>query len=79
MARHGELPERLGRPVWSKPIGGLLATTLGTVLLACAVIDIPRQLGVLGGLLAVAFVGETVIRVRGRRRTKPPQLRGFRA
>ena len=136
MARDGELPERLGRPVWSKPIGGLLATTLGTLLivntveiegislmgsagflivfaavnlaavrlaapgrasqalslggavacigclvalLAYAVIDIPRQLGVLGGLLAVAFVGETVIRMRGRRRAKPPRLRGFRA
>ncbi len=31
MARHGELPQRLGEPVWHRPIGGLLATTLGTL------------------------------------------------
>jgi amino acid transporter len=33
MARHGELPERLGRPIWDRPIGGLLATTLGTLVI----------------------------------------------
>ncbi len=32
MARHGELPVRLGKPVWNRPIGGLLATTAGTLL-----------------------------------------------
>ena len=33
MARHGELPERLGKPVWNRPIGGLIATTIGTLLI----------------------------------------------
>ena len=33
MARHGELPEPLGRPIWDRPIGGLLATTLGTLVI----------------------------------------------
>jgi amino acid transporter len=33
MARHGELPERLGRPIWDRPIGGLLATTIGTLVI----------------------------------------------
>jgi amino acid transporter len=123
MARDGELPEYLGRPVWSRPIGGLVATTLGTLvivntvdlegislmgsagfliifaavnlaalrlaadrgrarilslagLLACvcslaglvyyAATHIPAQLAVLGGLVAVAVVGEAVIRSRGR-------------
>ena len=30
MGRDGELPARFGRPVWNRPIGGLLATTAGT-------------------------------------------------
>jgi amino acid transporter len=33
MAREGELPQRLGRPVWNRPIGGLLATALGTLVI----------------------------------------------
>ena len=122
MAHHGELPERLGRPVWNRPIGGLLVTMLGTLLVvgfvniegislmgsagflivfaavnlaavrlpgrtrtttavsltgaaACvaslaalvayAATHIPAQLGVLGGMLAAAAVGEAVIRARG--------------
>jgi amino acid transporter len=123
MARHGELPKRLAAPVWSRPIGGLLATTLGTLvvvntveiegislmgsagflvifaavnlaatrlastrrisrivslagavacsgslvaLVAYAAVRIPVQLAVLGGLLAVAVIGEAAIRIRGR-------------
>jgi amino acid transporter len=123
MARHGELPERLGEPLWRRPIGGLLATTLGTLLvvntvdiegislmgsagflivfcavdlaalrlaaktrlartvsfagavacagclvalIAYAATRMPSELGVLGGLLAAAVVGETAIRLRGR-------------
>jgi amino acid transporter len=123
MARHGELPKRLGEPVWSRPIGGLVATTLGTLLivntveiegislmgsagfliiftaanlaavrlasprrvsrilsfggaaacvgslialLAYSATRIPAQLAVLGALLAVAIVGEAVIRIRAR-------------
>jgi amino acid transporter len=125
MARHGELPERLGEPIWDRPIGGLLATTLGTLLVvntvniqgislmgsagflivfaavnlaavrlvgdthtrvalslagavACAgslaaliaytATHHPAQLGVLGGLLAAAVVGEGLVRRRRRAR-----------
>ena len=125
MARHGELPERLGEPIWNRPIGGLLATTLGTLLIvntvdlegislmgsagflivfaavnlaavrlvgdtrvsvalslagavACAgslaalvayaATHIPAQLGVLGGLLATAAVGEAIIKRHRRAR-----------
>jgi amino acid transporter len=121
MARHGELPERLGKPIWDRPIGGLLATTLGTLVIvntvniegislmgsagfliifatvnlaaarllvgtrlaaaaeiagaiaciAClaalatyAATHIPGQLGVLGGLLATAILGEALLRRR---------------
>jgi amino acid transporter len=123
MARHGELPERLGEPIWRRPIGGLLATTLGTLVIlntveiegislmgsagfliifaaanvaairlasprrtswvislagaaACvgslvalityAAVEIPDQLAVLAGLLGLAIVGETAIRMRER-------------
>ena len=33
MARHGQLPAHLGEPIWNRPIGGLIATTLGTLLI----------------------------------------------
>ncbi len=122
MARDGELPERLGRPIWNRPIGGLAATMLGTLLIvntvgiegislmgsagflvvfaavnlaavrlggagagralalagavAClgslaalvvyAATHIPAQLGVLGGLIGAAVVGEALVRVGGR-------------
>jgi amino acid transporter len=121
MAHDGELPEALGRPLWNRPIGGLVATTLGTLVIvntvniqgislmgstgflvvfaavnlanarlgaenrlttitayagagAClaslaalvvyAATHIPGQLGVLGGLIAAAVVGEMLLRPR---------------
>ena len=121
MARDGELPERLGEPIWDRPIGGLLATTLGTLvivntvniegislmgsagfliifaavnvaawrllantrlgaaaeitgaltcigclgaLITYAATHIPGQLGVLGGLLGTAILGEALLRGR---------------
>ncbi len=121
MARHGELPERLGQAIWNRPIGGLLATTFGSLVIvntvniegtslmgsagfliifaavnlasrrltaenrrtkvialagavAClgslaalvvyAATHIPAQLGVLGGLVITAVVGEALLRPR---------------
>jgi amino acid transporter len=121
MARHEELPHRLGEPIWDRPVGGLLATTLGTLvvvntvniegislmgsagfliifaavnlaakrllantrlqasaeffgalaclvclaaLIAYAATHIPGQLGILGGLLGTAILGERLIRCR---------------
>jgi len=131
MARDGELPARLGKPVWDRPIGGLLATTAGTLvivntvdiegislmgsagflvifaavnlaawrllanarlaatveiagalaccgclvaLIAYAVTHVPGQLGVLGGLLGTAIVGEALVRRRraGKARSRSP-------
>jgi amino acid transporter len=124
MGRDGELPARFGQPVWNRPIGGLLATAAGTLLIvntvniegislmgsagfliiftavnlaarrlthhrgparalpvagaiACAgsligltlyaATHIPRQLAVLGALIASAAASEAIIRTRGRR------------
>jgi amino acid transporter len=33
MGRDGELPSRFGQPIWNRPIGGLVATTAGTLLI----------------------------------------------
>ena len=33
MGRDGELPARFGQPVWNRPIGGLIATTAGALLI----------------------------------------------
>ncbi len=124
MARHGELPSRLAQPIWNREIGGLLATTVGTLvvvntvdlegislmgsagflivfaavnlaavrlasaahvartvslagavaclgclvaLVAYSAAHIPAQLGVLGGLIVAAIVGEAFLRRRRRR------------
>ena len=121
MARHGELPARLAQPIWNRELGGLLATTIGTLvvvntvdlegislmgsagflivfaavnlaagrlaagtrftrtvslagagaclgclvaLVAYSAAHIPAQLGVLAGLVAVAIVGEALLRHR---------------
>jgi amino acid transporter len=123
MARHGELPVALARPVWDRPVGGLLATGAGTLvivntvdiegislmgssgflivfaavnvaafrltaarrrarlgalagaatciaslgaLVVYAATNIPGQLAVLGGLLALAVIGEALMRMRRR-------------
>jgi amino acid transporter len=130
MAHDGQLPEALGRPVWNRPIGGLLATTLGTLVIvntvniqgislmgsagflvifaavnlahkrlgaknrlttitavagatAClaslaalvtyAATHIPAQLGVLGGLITGAVIGETLLRPHRTTRTSMTQ------
>ncbi|MFJ9539255.1 APC family permease [Streptomyces sp. NPDC101225] len=57
MARHGELPEHLAEPVWHRPIGGLIATTLGT-LLVVNLVDIEgiSLMGSAGFLIVFAAV-----------------------
>ncbi len=71
MARHGELPPALGRPVWNRPIGGLVATTIGT-LLVVNTIDIEgiSLMGSAGFLLIFAAVNLAVLRLRATRTTK---------
>jgi amino acid transporter len=57
MARHGELPERLGRPIWDRPIGGLLATMLGTLVIVNTVdIEGVSLMGSAGFLIVFAAV-----------------------
>jgi amino acid transporter len=67
MGRHGELPERLGEPVWNRPIGGLLATALGTLLIVNTVnIEGISLMGSAGFLIVFAAVNLAAIRlVRG--------------
>ena len=57
MAHDGELPEGLGRPVWNRPIGGLLATTLGTLVIVNTVnIEGISLMGSAGFLIIFAAV-----------------------
>ena len=61
MARHGELPAALGQPVWDRPIGGLLATTVGTLVVVNAVdIEGISLMGSAGFLLIFAAVNVAV-------------------
>ena len=71
MARDGELPPALGRPVWDRPIGGLLATTAGT-LVVVNVLDVEgiSLMGSAGFLLIFAAVNLAVLRLRTARTTK---------
>ncbi|MFR9800309.1 APC family permease [Streptomyces sp. MS06] len=64
MARHGELPEHLAEPVWHRPIGGLIATTLGT-LLVVNLVDIEgiSLMGSAGFLIVFAAVNVAAARV----------------
>jgi amino acid transporter len=64
MARHGELPSRLGEPIWRRPIGGLLATTLGTLVIVNTV-DIRgiSLMGSAGFLIVFAAVNLAAIRL----------------
>jgi amino acid transporter len=64
MARHGELPRRLGDPVWSRPIGGLIATTLGTLLVVNTVnLEGISLMGSAGFLLIFAAVDLAALRL----------------
>ncbi len=57
MARDGELPEELGHPVWNRPIGGLLATTLGALVVVNTVnIEGISLMGSAGFLIIFAAV-----------------------
>jgi amino acid transporter len=57
MARDGELPERLGEPIWDRPVGGLLATTLGTLVVVNTVnIEGISLMGSAGFLIIFAAV-----------------------
>ncbi|WP_206306463.1 APC family permease [Streptomyces malaysiense] len=64
MARHGELPEHLAEPVWNRPIGGLIATTLGTLLIVNLVdIEGISLMGSAGFLIVFAAVNLAASRV----------------
>jgi amino acid transporter len=64
MARHGELPDRLGEPIWDQPIGGLLATTLGTLVIVNTVnIDGISLMGSAGFLIIFAAVNLAATRL----------------
>jgi len=57
MARDGELPERLGKPIWDRPVGGLLATALGTLVIVNTVnIEGISLMGSAGFLIIFAAV-----------------------
>jgi len=71
MARHGELPPALGRPVWNRPIGGLLVTTAGTLVVVNAVdIEGISLMGSAGFLLIFAAVNLAVLRLHAGTATK---------
>jgi amino acid transporter len=69
MARHGELPQRLGEPVWRRPIGGLLATTLGTLVVVNTVeIEGISLMGSAGFLIIFAAANLAAVRLASPRR-----------
>ncbi len=70
MARHHELPARLARPVWNRPVGGLLATTAGT-LLVVNTIDLQgiSLMGSAGFLIVFTAVNLAAVRLAAERRT----------
>jgi len=71
MARDGELPPALARPVWDQPIGGLIATTVGTLLVVnCVDIEGISLMGSAGFLIIFAAVNLAVLRLRAHRVTK---------
>ena len=64
MARHGELPRRLAAPVWNRPIGGLVATTLGTLLVLNTVdLEGISLMGSAGFLIVFAAVDLAALRI----------------
>lgn len=65
MARHGELPTGLGRPVWDRPVGGLIATALGTLLIVNTVnIEGISLMGSAGFLIVFTAVNLAALRLR---------------
>jgi amino acid transporter len=71
MARHGELPPGLARPVWDRPVGGLLATTAGTLVVVNTVdVEGISLMGSAGFLLIFTAVNLAVLRLRAARMTK---------
>jgi amino acid transporter len=78
MARHGELPEKLGHPIWDRPIGGLVATTAGTVLIINTVdIEGISLMGSSGFFIIFAAVNLAAARFCGPGlRTRLPGLTG---
>jgi len=80
MARDGELPAALSRPVWNRPIGGLLATTAGTLVVVNGFdIEGISLMGSAGFLLIFAAVNLAVLRFRVARSTKAIALAGAAA
>jgi amino acid transporter len=64
MARDGELPERLGKPIWNRPIGGLVATTLGALVVVDTVgIEGISLMGSAGFLIVFAAVNLAAARL----------------
>jgi len=64
MGRDGELPARFGRPVWNRPIGGLLATTAGTLVIVNTVnIEGISLMGSAGFLIIFAAVNLAAARL----------------
>lgn len=64
MGRDGELPARFGRPVWNRPIGGLLATTAGTLIIVNTVnIEGISLMGSAGFLIIFAAVNLAAARL----------------
>ena len=66
MGRDGELPARFGRPVWNRPVGGLLATTAGTLVIVSTVnIEGISLMGSAGFLIIFAAVNLAAARLAG--------------
>ena len=72
------MPARFGRPVWNRPIGGLLATTAGTLVIINTVnIDGISLMGSAGFLIIFAAVNLAAARLPGTRgRTRALPLAG---
>ena len=69
MGRDGELPARFGQPVWNRPIGGLLATTAGTLLIVNTVnIEGISLMGSAGFLIIFAAVNLAAAKLTATRR-----------
>ena len=71
MARHGELPAQIGEPIWDRPVGGLVATALGTLLIVNTVnIAGISLMGSAGFLIVFAAVNLAAARLVADTRTR---------